>query len=76
MDSNQMIELITRIFPDAMVHDEGGQFTITTGIRISIPVDDLERVATNLAERLVRGDMQCDNTGQRVIYTGYVEEGF
>jgi hypothetical protein len=77
MTFNTMAALITSIFPDAQLYEEGGQFTITTGVDVCVPdpsmsEQDLSDFMVRMAALVCGGSIDADNDRQAVIYTGVI----
>ena len=75
MTFHTMASLITSIFPDAQLYEEGGQFTITTGVDVggledAMSEQDLSDFMVRMAALVCGGSIDADNDRQAVIYTG------
>ena len=77
MTFDQMATAMTRLFPDAEVHEEDGQFVIVTRVPVEPEPEteqDIEGALVCMAESLVAGATAFDNDGQKIIYTGLYDE--
>jgi hypothetical protein len=79
MTFDQMATAMTRLFPDAEVHEEDGQFVIVTRVPVESKPEteqDIEEKLVYMAESLVAGSIAFDNDGQKIIYTGVYDEEY
>jgi hypothetical protein len=74
MRSNDMSVIALALFPDATLVEEGGEYTIVTGIIADETVEPVgESQLIMMAERLCGGVIEFDQEGQAIIYTGFVD---